>query len=71
MFGIFETPTPIVGVNTNLANNWKNEKCSKLPPIVVVIKIEKKSLIKNEEEENSQEGKLIEIHSKMTSKQSI
>ena len=52
--------------NRNLANNWTNEKCSKLPLIVLVKKIEKKSLIKNEEEKLT--GKLIgiKIHSNMT-----
>ena len=43
-FAVFDTPTPIVGVNRK-ANNWKNEKCSKLPTIMVFNKIEKKSLM--------------------------
>ena len=56
-----------MGVNINLANNCTNEKWSKVPPIVVVNKIEKKSLTKNEEEEKLT-GKLIgiKIHRKMT-----
>ena len=64
----------IVGVNINLANDWKYKKGSKLPHIVVAKKIEKKSLIKTEEENNyEREGKLIGIgiHRKMTSKLSI
>ena len=30
VFRIFDTHTPIVGVNRNLANNWKNEEEEKL-----------------------------------------
>ena len=28
--GIFDNPTPKVGININLANNWKNEEEEKL-----------------------------------------